>query len=152
MGIDPPSYWANFFVYIFESKYVHQLIAKGFPHAYKFRGTSRFIDDLSTITDGGEFSTSCKYVYTKQVELTGVLKICSRFTGEHMPKCDVNKVALLCNFIEIILRHGCSPVNLLHIFRTTFTKNTSGWVLMFFSKMSNNQVSLTILAKKTPLH
>ena len=33
-----------------------------------------------------------------------------------MPKCDFNK--LLCNFIEITLRHGCSPVNLLHIFRT----------------------------------
>ena len=24
---------------------------------------------------------------------------------------------------EIPLRHGCSPVNLLHIFRTLFTKN-----------------------------
>ena len=35
-----------------------------------------------------------------------------------IPKCDFNKVALLCNFIEIALRHGCSPVNLLHIFRT----------------------------------
>ena len=32
-----------------------------------------------------------------------------------MPKCDFNKVAL----------HGCSPVNLLHIFRTPFSKNTA---------------------------
>ena len=39
-----------------------------------------------------------------------------------MPKCDFNKVA--SNFIEIQLRHGCSPVNLLHIFRTPLTKNT----------------------------
>ena len=30
-----------------------------------------------------------------------------------MSKCDLQS-----NFIEIILRHGCSPVNLLHIFRT----------------------------------
>ena len=37
----------------------------------------------------------------------------------------------LCNFIEITLRHGCSPVNLLHIFRTPFTKNTSGQLLLF---------------------
>ena len=29
------------------------------------------------------------------------------------------------NFIEIALRHGCSPVHLLHIFRTPFPKNTS---------------------------
>ena len=38
-----------------------------------------------------------------------------------MPKCDVNKVA------EIALRHECSPVNLLHIFRTPFLENTI-WV------------------------
>ena len=42
-----------------------------------------------------------------------------------MPKCD-----LLCNFIEIIRRHGCFPVNLLHIFRAPFSKNTSGWLLL----------------------
>ena len=38
-----------------------------------------------------------------------------------MPKCDFNKVAL---------RHGRSPVNLLHIFRTPFLKNTSGRLLV----------------------
>ena len=35
-----------------------------------------------------------------------------------------------CNFIEIALRHGCSPVNLLHIFKTLFPKNTSGRLLL----------------------
>ena len=44
-----------------------------------------------------------------------VLKICSK---------------LLCNFIKIRLWYGCSPVNLLHIFWTSFTKNTSGWLLL----------------------
>ena len=38
-----------------------------------------------------------------------------------MVKCDFNKVAF--NFIKIALRHGCSPVNLLHIFRTLVYKN-----------------------------
>ena len=38
------------------------------------------------------------------------------------------------NFIEITLRHGCSPVNLLHIFRTPFPRNTSGWVLLKVSR------------------
>ena len=46
-----------------------------------------------------------------------------------MPKCDFNKVA--SNFIEIALRHGCSPVNLLHIFKAAFPKNTSGRLLDF---------------------
>ena len=42
-----------------------------------------------------------------------------------MPKCDLQS-----NFIESALRHGCSPVNLLHIFRTVFPKNTSGRLLL----------------------
>ena len=54
-----------------------------------------------------------------------ILRICSKFTGEtHAEK-------FLCNFIEITLWHGCSPVNLLHIFRTPFPRNTSGWLLLF---------------------
>ena len=51
-------------------------------------------------------------------------EICSIFPGEH-PCRSVISITLLCNFIEITLRHGCSPVNLLHIFRTPFRMNTS---------------------------
>ena len=47
-----------------------------------------------------------------------------------MQKCDFNKVAMQSNFIEIALRHGCSSVNLLHIFRTPFLKNLSGRLLL----------------------
>ena len=55
-----------------------------------------------------------------------------------MSKCDFNKVAsikLLCNFIEITLRHGCSPVNLVHIFRTLLAKNTSWWLLLYVNTL-----------------
>ena len=45
-----------------------------------------------------------------------------------MPKHDFNKVE--SNFTEIALRYECSPVNLLHIFRTPFPKNTSGGLLL----------------------
>ena len=55
----------------------------------------------------------------------GVLKICSKFTGEH-PCRNAISIKLLCNSIEILLRHGCSPANLLHIFRINFSKKTSG--------------------------
>ena len=54
----------------------------------------------------------------------GVLKICSKFTGDH-PCRSVISIKLQSNFNEIALRHGCSPVNLLHIFRP-FSKNNSG--------------------------
>ena len=37
---------------------------------------------------------------------------------------------LLCNFIDIALRHGSSPANLLHTFRTPFPKNTCGRLLL----------------------
>ena len=53
----------------------------------------------------------------------GVLNICSKFTGEH-PWQSVISIKLLGNFIEIKLWHGCSPLNLLHFFRTPFSKNT----------------------------
>ena len=59
----------------------------------------------------------------------GVLEMCSRFTGEN-PFKNVISIKLLCKFIEATLRHGCSPVNLLHIFRTPFYKNTSGGLLL----------------------
>ena len=36
----------------------------------------------------------------------------------------------LCNLFETTLRHECSPVNLLHIFETPFTKNTSEWLFL----------------------
>ena len=49
------------------------------------------------------------------------LKICSKFTGEHPCRSEIS-TKLFCNFIEIALRNGYSPVNLLHIFRAPFPK------------------------------
>ena len=76
----------------------------------------------------------------------GVLKIYNKFTGEH-PRRSAISIKLLCNFIEITLQHGCSPVNLLYICRTTFTKNTSGWLLLNFTNNNFTEESLF----KTPL-
>ena len=50
-----------------------------------------------------------------------VLKICSKFTGEH-PCRSVILIKLQSNFIEIALRYVCPPVNLLHILRAPFPK------------------------------
>ena len=61
-----------------------------------------------------------RYGYQKQpsrgVLKKIVLKLCSKFTGEHLCRSVVS-ITLLCNFIEIALRHGFSPVNILHIIR-----------------------------------
>ena len=61
-----------------------------------------------------------------------VLKIWTKFTGEH-PCRSVISIKLQSNFTEIVLRYGCSPLNLLHIFSKPFIKNTSGWLLLNFS-------------------
>ena len=49
--------------------------------------------------------------------------------------CSVDTFLLKCNFIEIALRHGYSPVNLLHILRTPFYKNTSGELLLLMVRV-----------------
>ena len=59
----------------------------------------------------------------------GVLKICSKFAREHLYWSAIS-IKFQRNFIEITYWHGCSPVNLLHIFRNPFLKNTSGWLLL----------------------
>ena len=81
-------------------------------------------------------------------------KICSKFTGEH-PCRSVISIKLKSSFIEVTLQHGCSPVNLLHIFRTPFLKNTSGRLLLAvnsefnFNLFQNNILSLYVLKTKT---
>ena len=45
-----------------------------------------------------------------------------------MPQCDFNKVQ--SNFIDIAHWHGCSPVDLLQIFRAPFYNNISGQFLL----------------------
>ena len=50
----------------------------------------------------------------------GVLKICSKFKGEY-PCLSLISIKLIWNFIEIALRHECSPVNLLRTCRTPLT-------------------------------
>ena len=59
----------------------------------------------------------------------GVLKICSKFPGENQCR-SVILIKLPSNFIEITLRHGCSPVKLQLISRTLFPRNPSGWLFL----------------------
>ena len=82
----------------------------------------KYVFDKSSINNKNEKQPP------RGVPRKSVLKIRSIFTGEH-PWRSVISTTLLCNFIEITLRHGCS-LNLQHIFRATFLKNTYGWLLL----------------------
>ena len=63
-----------------------------------------------------------------------------------------NYNAFQSNFIEITLRQGCSPVHLLHIFRTPFHKNTSGGLLLLKGIGDMIIVKLCNLAKTLKFH
>ena len=59
--------------------------------------------------------------------------LCFSNTQKQSPRGALGKGVLkTCksNFIEITLRHGCSPVNLPHIFRAAFVKKTSERLLL----------------------
>ena len=63
----------------------------------------------------------------------------------HMPKCDFN------NSLQIYWNQTLawrSPVNLQHMFRTLFPKNTSGWLLLWLFFAGRKCVDLVFLTKE----
>ena len=89
--------------------------------------------ELSQATD---FCTLFRSSHPEVFLEKGVLKICSKCTGEDPCRSGIS-VKLLSNFITLLkLLFGiCSPLDLLHIFRTPFLKNTSGWLFLAFETM-----------------
>ena len=71
----------------------------------------------------------------------------SKFTAERPCRSVISKT-LLCNVIEITLWHGCSAVNLLHIFRTPLLKDTSGWLFLEIVKQRPFRVFWDELLRK----
>ena len=72
--------------------------------------------------------------------MKGVLKICSKFTGER-PCRSVISIKLICNFIEITVWHEYCPENNLRICRAPFYQNSSGEVFLYMFANLNNRVS-----------
>ena len=75
-----------------------------------------------------------------------VLKICSKFTGERPCRSAIS-IKLQNNFIAITPRHRFSPVNLLHIFRTPFLRNTLAWLLLKIHKFWCGSCNVTYYDK-----
>ena len=80
----------------------------------------------------------------KQPSRGALKKSCS----ENMQQIYRRTPMLKCDFTH---RHGCSPANLLHIFRTPFSKNTSRWLLLelIFAIVSKTQTILEFLLYST---
>ena len=74
------------------------------------------------------------YILQKQSTRGVLIKRCS----ENMQQSYRRTPMPMWDFNKITLRHGCSPVNLLHIFRTTLEKSTSGGLVLI------SQLSLSL--------
>ena len=69
MGYDPAPYFANLFLYFYESKWLKKIQRTDLRRAHRFSNTFRFIDDLNAINDSGEFERSYLDIYPPELEL-----------------------------------------------------------------------------------
>ena len=69
MGSDPAPFMANLFLFYYENKFIKSLKVSNTAKARKFSYVFRFIDDLNSINDYGEFEQSIKDIYPPELEL-----------------------------------------------------------------------------------
>ena len=119
------SFWFFFFFFFSTIKFSFQIL----PEVNEYLESSRtstmefFHKNLFLQDSRGNTCAGVRQVFilrSSHSEVScekGVLKICSKFRGKR-PCRSVVSIKLLGNFIEITRCHGCSLVNLLHVFRT----------------------------------
>ena len=69
MGSDPAPYFANLFLYRYESRWLTKMKKENNVLARKFGRVFRYIDDLLAINDGGEFERHYSEIYPSELEL-----------------------------------------------------------------------------------
>ena len=69
MGIDPAPFWANLYLYKYESDFITQLMKSDKVRARKYLHATRFIDDECNLNDSGEFGLSYHLIYPKDLQL-----------------------------------------------------------------------------------
>ena len=69
MGGDPAPFWANLFLFHYESKWLLEMKKSNNILARKFNNTFRFIDDLNALNDGAEFEKHHLEIYPRELIL-----------------------------------------------------------------------------------
>ena len=69
MGSDPAPFFANLFLYHYESKWLQSLKSNNYQMARRFGNVFRYIDDLLAINDNGEFEKNYAEIYPPELEL-----------------------------------------------------------------------------------
>ena len=69
MGFDPAPFFANLFLFFYEVQWIKQVKKSDYSRARRFLSTFRFIDDLISANDYGEFERSFKEIYPSELTL-----------------------------------------------------------------------------------
>ena len=69
MGSDPAPFFANLYLYFYESKWMNELKKNDLIKARKLCNIFRFIGDLNIINDGGEFESNYSNNYSEELQL-----------------------------------------------------------------------------------
>ena len=69
VGSDPAPFFANYFLYFYESKWMNELKKNDLIKARKLCNIFRFIDDLISINDGGKFESYYSNIYPEELQL-----------------------------------------------------------------------------------
>ena len=69
MGSDPALFFANLFLYFYESKWMNELKKNDLIKARKLCNIFRFIEDLNSINDCGEFESNFSKIYLEELHL-----------------------------------------------------------------------------------
>ena len=69
MGSDPAPFFANLFLFSFESEWIKKTKKDDYGRVKRLNNTFRFIDDLIAINDGGEFWKSYRDIYPPALTL-----------------------------------------------------------------------------------
>ena len=69
MGTDPAPFFANLFLFFYEVQWIKLTKKSDYSRARRFLSTFRFIDDLISANDYGEFERSFKEIYPSELTL-----------------------------------------------------------------------------------
>ena len=69
MGSDPAPFFANLFLFFYESRWLKSIKNTNYGVARKFDNIFRFIDDLIAINDGNEFENHYNEIYPPELIL-----------------------------------------------------------------------------------
>ena len=69
MGSDPAPFFANLFLAHYESNWIKSLSSSDYSRAKRFSHVFRYIDDLVSINDNGEFARSFNEIYPTELVL-----------------------------------------------------------------------------------